>query len=123
MTFNKSFELARQEQLAQLSVELGRNARWIESASILLPALADNVCNTTISFVWPQSGRLRSGNVASRANVHWQRLVHGIDAWHIRQLRISSRGKRSYYYYHDDDYCYYYYYYFLLLLSTIAYYY
>ena len=85
MTFNKSLELARQEQLAQLSVELGRNARWIESASILLQALADNVCNATISFVWAQSGRLRAGNVAARANVHWQRLVHKIDAWHLRR--------------------------------------
>ena len=85
MTSNKSLELARQEELAQLSVELGRNARWIESASILLQALADNVCNATISFVWAQSGRLRAGNVAARANVHWQRLVHRIDAWHLRQ--------------------------------------
>ena len=83
MTFNKNPELARQEQLAQLSVELGRNARWIESASILLQALADNVCNATISFVWAQSGRLRAGNVAARANVHWQRLVHRIDAWYV----------------------------------------
>ena len=85
MTSNKSLELARQEELAQLSVELGRNARWIESASLLLQALADSVCNATISFVWAQKGRLRAGNVAARANVHWQRLVHRIDAWHLRQ--------------------------------------
>ena len=85
MTFNKRLELARQEQLAQLRVELGRNARWIESAFVLLQALAENVCNATISFLWAQSGRFRAGNVAERANVHWQRLVRRIDAWHARQ--------------------------------------
>ena len=86
MTFNKRLELARQEQLVQLSVELWR--RRIESASVLLQALAENVCNTTISFLWAQSGRFRAGNVAGRANVHWQRLVHRIDAWHVRQQVI-----------------------------------